>query len=126
MTNGSCCGIAARTWANIIGIVGAFLVFAGLAWLLRHYTKPEAIGSNRAEERSKARTELTAANAQALGSYGWADQAKGVVRLPVERAMQLTIQDYKNPEAARSNMVSRIDVLTAPPPKAPEKPSEFE
>lgn len=126
MTNGSCCNIAARTWANIIGILGAFLVFALLAGLLRHYTKPQEIGSTRGEERLKARTELSATSSQALRSYSVADQAKGVVVLPVQRGMELTIQDYKNPSAARSNMVSRIDALTAPPPKAPEKPSDFE
>ncbi len=36
--------------------------------------------------------EMRAAEDKILQSYGWIDQQKGVVRIPIERAMELTAQ----------------------------------
>ena len=69
---------------------------------------------------------MRAAEAGALESYGWVDQAKGVVRLPIAEAMRLALRDWQNPAAARSNLIARVEKATAVPPTAPEKPSEFE
>jgi hypothetical protein len=33
--------------------------------------------------------------AQALAEYGWVDRAKGVVRVPIERAMELVVADQQ-------------------------------
>jgi hypothetical protein len=32
----------------------------------------------------------------------------------------------QNPAAARSNLISRVEKANAPPPRQPEKPSQFE
>jgi hypothetical protein len=32
--------------------------------------------------------------AKQLNSYGWVDQKAGIVRLPIERAMELTVEKY--------------------------------
>ena len=61
-----------------------------------------------------------------LTTYGWVDQPKGVVRLPIAEAMQLTLRDWQNPAAARSNLIARVEKATAAPPAAPAKPSAFE
>ena len=62
----------------------------------------------------------------ALTTYDWQDKGKGLIRLPIDRAMELAIVKWKNPAAARSNLISQIDKASAPAPKAPEKPSAFE
>jgi hypothetical protein len=49
-----------------------------------------------------------------------------MVRLPIDRAMEITIREYQNPLAARSNLVATANHLAAPPPKAPEQPSQYE
>ena len=36
--------------------------------------------------------DIRAAEDQALGTYGWVDQAQGIVRLPVDRAMEIIAQ----------------------------------
>lgn len=36
--------------------------------------------------------ELRAAEREVLGSYGWVDRSAGVVRLPIERALELTAE----------------------------------
>ena len=76
--------------------------------------------------RKKALADLRAAEASELDSYGWVDQAKGVVRLPIAEAMKLALRDWQNPAAARSNLIARVEKATAVPPPAPAKPSPFE
>ncbi len=113
--------------AYAIGIFGTFLIVAVLVWAMRHYTRSAPLGQARAGERKKALAELRMAEVEALkGDYTWLDKAKGIVRLPIARAMELTVQEYQNPAAARSNLVTRADKANVAPPKAPEKPNQYE
>ena len=116
----------ARLAAYATGILGTFLLVALLVLAMRHYTQPAPLGVNRIEERQKFLQELRAADAKALSEYDWQDKDKGFVRLPIQRALELTLQEWHNPAAARSNLISRVEKVTAPPPKAPEKPNPFE
>ena len=45
--------------------------------------------------------ELRAADHEALGSYGWVDQAGGVARIPIDRAMSIVLQKGVGPGADR-------------------------
>lgn len=36
--------------------------------------------------------DMRAAEAKALSSYGWMDKQKGIVRIPIDQAMKLTVQ----------------------------------
>ena len=93
---------------------------------MQHYTQPPPLGEDRVALRKKALAELRAAEASELDSYGWVDQAKGVVRLPIAEAMKLALREWQNPAAARSNLIARVEKATAVPPPAPAKPSPFE
>ncbi len=127
MKTTACCADKARVAAYVAGILGSFLVFAGLVWVMRHYTQPVSVNQTKVADRYKNLQELNAANADLLNNYAWQDQAKGLVRLPIARSMELTVQEWQDdPAVARSNLIARIEKATAPPPKAPEKPSEFE
>ena len=117
---------AARLTAYAVGIFGTFLIVAMLVLAMRHYTRPAPVGANRVEERYKFLQDQRAADAKALNEYDWIDKDKGIVRLPVQRAVELTLQEWQNPAAARSNLISRVEKATAVPPKAPEKPSIYE
>ena len=110
--------------ASFLGILGAFLVIAGLVYAMKQYTRPAPLNQARADERKKAHLELRAASEDALNHYGWQDQAKGIVRLRIERAMELTLQEYKNPAGVRSNLAARA--VVAFPPPAPPAPSKYE
>ena len=103
--------------AYLIGILGSFLILAGLIWVMYHYTRPAPLTQARAEERRKNLADLQSANADALHNYAWQDQAKGIVRLPIARAVELTIQEYQNPVAARSNLAARAEKAFPPPPQ---------
>ncbi len=111
----------------VLGILGAFLIVAALVWAMRHYTQPPPLGEDRAAVRAKALAELRAAEAEALSTPAWVDQAKGIVRLPIQNAIGLIEREWgQNPALGRSNLVARVEKATAIPPKAPEKPSPFE
>lgn len=112
--------------ALFAAIAGTFLIVAALVCVMRRYTRPAPLDQARIQERKKYLTEIQAANAEALNNYAWQDQAKGLVRLPITNAIQLTIREYQNPAAARSNLAARADKAFAPPPKAPEKPNPYE
>ena len=46
------------------------------------------------ENRRKTLTELRETQAKQLTAYGWADKNAGKVHLPIDRAMELTAQQY--------------------------------
>jgi hypothetical protein len=112
--------------AYLIGILGSLLIVAALVWAMQRYTQPPPLGEDRVVVRKKALADLRAAEASELKSYGWVDQAKGVVRMPIAEAMKLTLRDWQDPAAARSNLIARVEKATAVPPAAPAKPSAFE
>ncbi len=109
-----------------IGFLIASVIFAVLAVGVKlSQTVPE-IDADRGAERSKALVEMQAAEEQALTTAAVIDAAHGTVRLPVDTAMQLAAQAWKDPAAARANLNARAEKATKELPKAPEKPSAFE
>jgi hypothetical protein len=112
--------------AYLLGILGSLLIVAALVWAMQRYTQPPPLGEDRVAVRKKALADLRAAEATELENYGWIDQAKGVVRLPIAEAMKLALRDWQDPAAARSNLIARVEKATAVPPAAPAKPSAFE
>jgi len=99
---------------SVLGVAGSFLVMAWLVWLMRGYTQPPALAQVRAAERLKIKAEFDAANAPLLQGYDWADKQKGFVRIPVERAKELILQEWQNPAAGRSNLLARAAKEFAP------------
>ena len=85
-----------------------------------------AIDADRAAVRSKALAEIRAAETTALDTAGWVDKDRGIVRLPIETAMQIYAQAAQNPAAARADLIARAEKAAAPLPKTAPKPSAFE
>jgi hypothetical protein len=112
------------TCSYILAALGSFLIVAALVWAMHRYTQPPPLGEDRAAARAKALGEIRATEADALEHAGWVDQQKGIVRLPIEVAVNMVEQNWG--PAARSNLITRVEKATAPPPKVPEKPSQFE
>ena len=107
----------------LLAIVGSLLIVLFLVSTMKRYTTPAPLGAERAAERAAFLKEIKGQQNQLVEKYDWVDQGKGVVRLTVERAMELTIQEYENPDAARTKMVAAAEAKFAPPP---EQPSDFE
>jgi hypothetical protein len=111
---------------TFLGILGAFLVVAVLVGVMKYYTRPAPLNQARIDERKKVLAEFRAEDARGLNTYEVTDAGKGIVRLKIDRAMELTLEEYKNPAAARTNLIARAEKAAAAPPKAPEAPSQFE
>jgi len=47
-----------------------------------------------------------------METYGWVDQPKGIVRLTVERAMELTVDGGKDPASAHKELIAREEKAT--------------
>src|SRR5689334_5141930 len=88
-----------------VAIVGAFLVVGVLVLVMRNSTPAPALNAARVQERKTALAEVRETGAKALSTYEVIDSAKKTYRLAVDRAMELTIEEYKNPAAARSSLI---------------------
>lgn len=75
------------------------LCFAAFGWLARRIYAPHAAQVQGVEgvatpaERKALLNEQRVKEQAAATSYGWVDQPKGVVRLPIDRAIELTARD---------------------------------
>jgi hypothetical protein len=111
-------------WAT--AIAGTFLLMVILIWAMNHYTRPDDLNAARVQERYRFLEEVRAADAQLQGQYAWRDRDKGLVILPIERALELTLEEWQNPAAARSNLVARVEKAVEPPPAPPEPVNPYE
>jgi hypothetical protein len=92
-------------------VVFVLALFAAFALLVARYYHPApATPQNQQAEnlpkdgsldwkatpasRQKALAALREKQAKQAASYGWVDQKAGVVQLPLQRAMELTVQQY--------------------------------
>src|SRR5450432_1879669 len=89
-----------------IAFIAASVIFAVLVVAVKFLVNVPEIDADSAAVRTKALAEIRATEAKAINSFGWADQSRGIVRLPIETAMQMTEQDWQNPAKARADLVA--------------------
>jgi len=94
-------------------IVGAFLIVAGLVWVMYAYTRPEPLAEDRVAVRRKTLADVQQADADALytPAYAWVDQSKGIVRLPIKDAKALALHLWADPSAGRTSLIDREEKL---------------
>jgi hypothetical protein len=74
--------------------------FALLGWLARRVCAPHAGVVDRIEgvrtpaDRAKILADHREAEHEQATKYGWVDQKAGLVRLPLERALELTVREH--------------------------------
>ncbi len=117
-----CC----KTTVTVIVVLATLLLMAFLVRQMINYTRPAPVGAERAAARAKDNADIRAAAAQAIDSYGWADQGRGIARLPVSEAMKMTVQGYQKPADFRKDLLTRVDKANVVAPKPPEKPGVYE
>ena len=113
-------------WPIGLGFLAASFLFAILVLAVRHSMRVPAIDADRAAERAKDLADIRATEVQALDNPGWLDQPRGIVRLPIDVAMQMAAREWQNPAVARTNLIAREEKATAPAPVVPAKPNAFE
>lgn len=113
-------------WHFGVIFVAACLLFVALVVVVKFSVAVPAIDADRAAVRSQALAEIHATETTALSTAGWVDQDRGIVRLPIETALQLSEKAAQNPAAARADLIARAAKAVAPLPKTAPKPSAFE
>lgn len=115
-----------RTVVFVIFITAALLALPALIYRERHRTHAQPLGYERANERAAALNDVRTNGAAVLESYGWRNKNEGIVRIPIERAKELTAKECQDPAAARKQLLGLAAKAFTPPPKPPEKKSEYE
>jgi hypothetical protein len=113
-------------WHFGINYVVACFLFVALVALVKFSVTVPAIDADRAAVRSKDLGEIRAAETAALATPGWADKARGIVRLPIGTAMEIYARAAQNPAAARADLTARAAKAAAPLPKKAAAPDPFE
>ncbi len=98
---------ARAPWSAWFGIV---LLFALFGVIVLAIIGPTPRGTDYEETRAKKRVEnlktLREEADKALATYGWIDKNKGVARIPVERAMELTVADLAKQKPAAAGPIA--------------------
>jgi hypothetical protein len=91
---------AVQSRAPLSTWLGVVLLFALFGVIVLAVVGPAPRGADYEHKRANAREEklktLRQADAKELTTYGWIDKNKGVVRLPIERAMELTVAELSS------------------------------
>lgn len=78
---------------SLLGVLATIAVFALLVLLVNWISGDEPISPVRAFPDAPSGASLKAKDTLTLTTYGWVDQEKGIVRIPVDRAKDLVIQE---------------------------------
>ena len=124
---------ARAQWSAWFGIVLLFVLFGVIVLAI---IGPAPRGSDYEETRAKKRVEnlktLRDEADRALTTYGWIDKNKGVARVPIERAMELTVAELAKQKPAPAGPIATPEVqatastsatATSPVPATSPKPS---
>jgi hypothetical protein len=90
----------------LVAIIAALLMMNYVVKKVRALTEPPVLDAPRAAERAKALAETRAADQAGLTTYGWIDKQKGIVRVPIERAAELTLSEWKDPAEGRKKLLA--------------------
>ena len=111
------------TWFGIV------LLFALFGIIVLAVIGPAPRGSDYEETRAKKRVDNLKTSREeatkALTTYGWIDKNKGVARIPIERAMKLTIAELarQKPAPAGPIAVPEPQATASPTSPAPASPA---
>ncbi len=117
---------ANRASGAAIALIIGSLVFIVLTVAIGFIFSVPDIDADAGAKRSQALAKIRALEATNLNQVAWIDQSRGIVRLPIDTAIQLTVQAWQDPVQARADLIAREKKAAAPAPVAPPKPSAFE
>ena len=105
------------TWFGIV------LLFALFGVIVLAVIGPAPRGSDYEETRAKKRVDnlktLREEAAKALTTYGWIDKNKGVARIPIDRAMELTIAKLAQQKPAPAGPIAMPEPQPSAAPASP-------
>ena len=112
----------ARSPAPLSTWLGVVLLFALFGAIVLAIIGPWPRGSDYEETRAKKRMENLKTSREdadkALNTYAWIDKNKGVVRIPIRRAMELTIAQLAQQNPAAAGPIATPEAQAASPAPA--------
>ncbi len=110
--------IGAQSPAPFSTWLGVVLLFALFGAIVVAVVGPSPRGDTyeqmRAETRAKKLKDARDEDAKVLTTYAWVDKNKGTVRLPIDRAMELTVADLANKNPAPAYAITAPESSAAP------------
>ena len=85
-----------NTFLPFLGCLGAFLVFVLIIFIAYLPNRPERVDAQVYATRQAKADESRAAGIQKLTNYELIDAEAGIVRIPIEDAISLTIASYNS------------------------------
>jgi len=109
---------------QFLAITTFAVALAGLASLSWHVGHIPSSNRSRDILRQKKLDDTTTNQRNGINFYDWQNPEKQIVRLPIQRAMDLTVQEWTNPAAARSNLLERANrAFSEPETSLPQETS---
>ena len=112
----------ARSRAPLSTWLGVVLLFALFGVIVLAIIGPSPRSSDYEETRAKKRMEnlknLREDAEKALNTYAWIDKNKGVVRIPIGRAMEVTIAQLAQQKPAAAGPIATPETQAASPAPA--------
>jgi nicotinamide mononucleotide adenylyltransferase len=90
--------VSALGW---LGVFLLFLLIVGVAYLPNRAVSQE---ERNVAERMTIRNTVRGEQALLVGEYQWVNQAEGVVRIPVEKAMELVVEEIRAEQAGNPGL----------------------
>src|SRR5260370_18200678 len=102
----------------ITGVVMLLLFLGLVALLVVQREHVQTYDEVRKEHRLKNLAELNAENERILTQYHWVDKAKGVVGIPIDRAMSLVLAELQSVRPHAAGPISNPSPAGSPSPGA--------
>jgi hypothetical protein len=106
--------------------LGVILLFVLFGIIVLAVIGPEPRGDTYEQKRAKAREEKlkpVREEEKTLTTYGWIDKNKGVARIPIERAMQLTVAELAQKKPVAAGPIATPEPQAAAAPTGASAPS---
>ena len=87
---------------SLTGIVGTILIFAVILYVAYLPGRPPAVNSKIAEKRKQTADETRAAGLAKITGYEIIDAETGFVRIPIEEAMNSTVEAYRASKSSKN------------------------
>lgn len=115
-----------RASAAAAGFIIASFVFVALVVIVKCSVKVPAVDADRTATIANELIMVRSNEVASLNNPGWVDKQRGIVRLPIDTALQISLEEWQNPAQARADLLARSKKATAPVQAAPAKPNPYE
>lgn len=85
---------------SAIGWIGVILLFGLVVAVAYFPNRAQSIEARQAEQRHAIRSAVVADQHRIKNSYEWVNREQDVVRIPIDRAMKLTLRDLRAQQAS--------------------------